>query len=344
MKRIIFSFVVAFIFTVVFTPLIRKLALKIGAVDKPNDRKIHLEPIPRLGGLAIYLSFITTILINYNRLDNHIKGLLVGSAIIVLCGIIDDIKELNYRMKLIFQLIAALSLISNNICIDKLTIITSNGLTYLNLGAWSIPITIIWVIAITNAINLIDGLDGLACGLSTISFLFLTIISLSLGNVHMAIILAILIGACAGFLPYNFNPAKIFLGDTGSLFLGFILASMSIQGTMKYATTVIMIIPLFVLGLPIYDTINITIRRLLKGQPITTPDKEHFHHRMLALGLSQKQVAILAYFVNILLGLLAISIIFIDNRDIIVIIVVGTLLIIFAILDNLFYLKKKRKG
>lgn len=335
------SFLTAIILSLLITPIIRIFAIKIGAVDKPNYRKIHTALIPRLGGLAIYLSFIISVFLGFDYTNKSINGLVIGSFIIVVCGVIDDIKELNYKTKLLFQLIAALVLIAHDICITKISVLSIDGTSFMNLGILSIPITIIWVIGVTNAINLIDGLDGLACGLSSISSIFLFIIFTHIGNYTMALMIIILAGACIGFLPYNFNPAKIFMGDTGSMFLGFILAGMSIQGTVKYATTIILFAPLFIIGLPIYDTLITMLRRFIQGKSIMSPDKQHFHHRMLSLGLSQKQVALISYLVNILLGLLAVSILFIESVNITIIVSTLILIIFFFVLENYVFTKKQ---
>lgn len=343
MNNYIEAFSIATILSLFLTPLVKFLAIKIGAVDKPNHRKIHTSLIPRLGGLAIFLSFVISVFLSFNYSNKSIRGLLLGSLIIVLCGIIDDIKELNYKTKLVFQFIAAIVLIMHNICITKISILSTDGTSFIDLGILSIPITLIWLIGVTNAINLIDGLDGLACGLASISSVFLFIIFIKTGNNTMALMVIILAGSCLGFLPYNFNPAKIFMGDTGSMFLGFILAGMSIQGTVKYAATIIMFAPILIIGLPLYDTLVTMLRRFIQGESIMSPDKQHFHHRMLSLGLKQKQVALISYLVNILLGLLAISVLFIEDISINIIISASIILVISIILENYIYTKKKAK-
>lgn len=337
------AFITAIIISALLTPFVIIFAKKIGAMDSPNYRKIHSNVIPRLGGLAIYISFIISVLIHFKYISTHIKGLLLGSLIIVICGVVDDIKELNYKTKLIFQFIASLVLIYHDVLIKKVSILSIDGASYLNLGWLSIPLTIIWVIGVTNAVNLIDGLDGLACGLASISSLFLFSIFILTGNTSMALMVIILAGACLGFLPYNFNPAKIFMGDTGSMFLGFILAGMSIQGTVKYATTIILFVPLLVIGLPLYDTLVTMLRRFMQGSSIMSPDRQHFHHRMLSLGLNQKQVALLSYAVNILLGILALIILFLENVNILIIILIVFFIIIFMIIENYIYTKNKLK-
>lgn len=335
--------ITAIIISISITPIVIIFAKTIGAMDSPNYRKIHSTVIPRLGGLAIYISFIISVFIHFEYISIHIKGLLLGSLIIVICGVIDDIKELNYKTKLIFQFIASFILIYHDVLIKKVSILSVDGASYLNLGCLSIPITILWVIGVTNAVNLIDGLDGLACGLASISSVFLFIIFILTGNSSMALMIIILVGACVGFLPYNFNPAKIFMGDTGSMFLGFILAGMSIQGTVKYATTIILFIPLLIIGLPLYDTLVTMLRRFIQGSSIMSPDRQHFHHRMLSLGLNQKQVALISYAINILLGILALIILFLENVNILIIILITFFIIIFMIIENYIYTKHKLK-
>lgn len=337
------AFLIASFLSIVLTPLVKILAIKIGAVDKPNYRKIHTKLTPRLGGLAIFLSFIISILLSFNYSNKSIKGLLIGSFIIVLCGVIDDIKELNYKTKLVFQLIASIVLITHGICITKISILSIDGTSFIDLGVLSVPITLLWLIGVTNAINLIDGLDGLACGLASISSIFLFIIFIATGNNTMALMIIILAGSCLGFLPYNFNPAKIFMGDTGSMFLGFILAGMSIQGTVKYAATIIMFAPILIIGLPLYDTLVTMLRRFIQGESIMSPDKQHFHHRMLSLGLKQKQVALISYLINTLLGLLAISVLFIEDISTNLIVSAFIILAISVILENYVYTKKSEE-
>lgn len=343
MQNYIHAFITGIILSLLSTPLVIWFAKKIGAVDKPNYRKIHTASIPRLGGLAIYCSFIISTLIHFKYISNHTKGLLLGSLIIVACGILDDIKELNPKTKLIFQAIATLILIIFDISIKKVSILSIDGASYINLGWLSIPLTVIWVIGVTNAMNLIDGLDGLACGLASISSMFLFIIFILTGNTSMALMIIILAGACIGFLPYNFNPAKIFMGDTGSMFLGFILAGMSIQGTVKYATTIILIVPLLIIGLPLYDTLVTMLRRFMQGNAIMSPDKQHFHHRMLSLGLNQKQVALVSYFINIILGLLSLIILFANNIRTIAIVLISFFVLVFVIFENYIYIKRSKK-
>ncbi|HOA98083.1 MAG TPA: MraY family glycosyltransferase [Acetivibrio saccincola] len=313
----IILFALAFIVAFSSTPAVRKLAFKIGAVDIPKDtRRMHNKPIARLGGMAIFLGFVVSLMFGVVSTflgasgilpDRELLGLLIGALIIVGIGIVDDIKQLGARFKLVFQIIAALCVvfISNTRITNLTNPFASEGVSQLN-DITSYVITVLWIIGITNAINLIDGLDGLAAGVSSISYLSLFFISILNGEFSDATIIAILAGATLGFLPYNFNPAKIFMGDTGSTFLGFTLAVVSIQGMIKTYAAFSIAIPLLVLGLPLFDTISTIIRRILKRKPIMQPDREHLHHRLIDMGLSQKQSVGVMYTASAVLGLCAV--------------------------------------
>ncbi|NLI58413.1 MAG: undecaprenyl/decaprenyl-phosphate alpha-N-acetylglucosaminyl 1-phosphate transferase [Clostridium sp.] len=313
----IILFALAFIVAFSATPIVRKLAFKIGAVDIPKDsRRMHNKPIARLGGMAIFSGFIVALMfgvistflgVSGISLNKQLLGLLVGVSIIVGIGIIDDIKQLGAKFKLVFQIIAALCVvfISDTRITNLTNPFASEGVSQLN-DITSYVLTVFWIIGITNAINLIDGLDGLAAGVSSISYLSLFFISILNGESSDATIIAILAGATLGFLPYNFNPAKIFMGDTGSTFLGFTLAVVSIQGMMKTYAAFSIAIPLLVLGLPLFDTISTIIRRILKGRPIMEADREHLHHRLIDMGLSQKQSVGVMYTASAALGLCAV--------------------------------------
>lgn len=313
----IILFALAFIVAFSSTPIVRKLAFKVGAVDIPKDtRRMHNKPIARMGGMAIFLGFIVSLMFGVISTflgasgilpNKQLLGLLVGALIIVAIGIIDDIKQLGAKFKLVFQIIAALCVvIISDIRITNLTNpFASEGVSQLN-DITSYVLTVLWIIGITNAINLIDGLDGLAAGVSSISYLSLFFISILNGESGDATIIAILAGATLGFLPYNFNPAKIFMGDTGSTFLGFTLAVVSIEGMMKTYAAFSIAIPLLVLGLPLFDTISTIIRRVLKGKPIMQADREHLHHRLIDMGLSQKQSVGVMYVASAALGLCAV--------------------------------------
>lgn len=336
------SLIVSCILSLILTPIVRIIALKLNIVDIPNQRKVHKKPIPRIGGLAIYISFIIGVLLNYRLLNNHLRGFILGSIIIAICGILDDIYSLSYRTKLLFQTIAASVLIYNDIAITAVSLLPTKTSHLYSIGVLSIPLTLLWVIGITNAFNLIDGLDGLACGVSIISSTCLVIIAISTGNAPVALMLCILIGSCLGFLPYNFNPAQIFMGDSGSLFLGFSLAALSIQGTMKYAATLALIIPALVIGLPLYDTITTILRRIRHKQPIMLPDKGHFHHRWLQIGLTHRQVVLLGYLFNTSLGLIAVYISTNSVLSLKFLFSFGILIILFLCLDTILFSNIKK--
>lgn len=306
MEKYLIAFIAALAISFAVTPLIKKLAIRIGAIDFPrDDRRVHDEPIPRLGGLAIYIGFLVAVL---SLVPYSVKtlGTLAGATLIVILGVVDDMKPLSSRLKLLVQVMAAFILVACGVRVEWITnpFNTVEGMTYLSY--FSYPITIFWVVGVTNTLNLIDGLDGLAAGIAFIASLTLLTVSLMNGNRTMVIYTAALAGASIGFLPYNFNPAKIFMGDTGSTFLGFVLAAISIEGAMKGAATLAIAIPVLALGLPIFDTTFAIIRRAVNGKPIMEADKGHLHHRLLALGLSQKQVVLTLYAASAFLGLGAI--------------------------------------
>ena len=232
---ILLSVLVAAVLSYAATPLVKKLAVSVGAMDVPKDnRRMHKVPIPRLGGLAIFLAFVITVLI-FAEINKEMRGILIGSLIIVILGVLDDIYSLRALPKFLVQILAAVVVVIYGCRIEFISnpVFTSTA-TYLRLGGVvSIVVTIIWIVAITNAVNFIDGLDGLAVGVSGISAATMLVVAILVAEQNVAVIMAALFGACLGFIPYNFNPAKIFMGDTGSTFLGFILATMSIQGLFK---------------------------------------------------------------------------------------------------------------
>ena len=291
------------------TPLVKHLAQRVGAMDVPKDnRRMHNHPIPRMGGLAIFLGFLLSTLFFCRELDQGLKSILLGSIVIVILGVFDDRNALGAKLKLVVQLIAAAIVVFyGDLRIDRLTNPFGSSLySYWDFGILSYPITIIWIVAITNAVNFIDGLDGLACGVSCISSLNLLVIALLVSDAEVSILMAALTGACLGFVPYNFNPAKIFMGDTGSTFLGFMLATISIQGLFKAYTAISFIVPFLLLGLPIFDICFAVIRRVASGRSPMEADRGHFHHRLIDMGFSQKQSVAIAYILTGLLGLAAV--------------------------------------
>lgn len=297
----------AAVVALISTPVVRSLAFRVGAVDIPKDnRRMHNHPIPRMGGLAIFFGFLLSVLI-FLPLSEQLRGMLLGTVIIVILGIFDDIYALPAKPKFLVQIVAALFavLAGNRIFIlSNINIFSSNP--YWELGWLSIPISVLWIVGITNAVNLIDGLDGLACGVSTISSMTLLVIALTVSEPDVAILMAALSGATIGFLPYNLNPAKIFMGDTGSTFLGFVLATVSIQGLFKFYTVISFAVPFLMLGLPIFDTCFAILRRISKGQSPMSPDRGHIHHRLIDMGFSQKQAVAVLYIISAILGLSAV--------------------------------------
>jgi len=283
--------VIALLIALAITPLVKKFANRIGAIDVPKDNtRMHTTPIPRLGGLAMFVAFLLGVLL-FSELNQQTIGILAGALVIVIIGAIDDTITLRWHVKLAAQIIAALIVVFSGVIIQTWS--NPNVFSpseYITLtGALSSLLTIIWIVGITNAVNLLDGLDGLACGISAISSISMLVITLLVAEPDVAIIMAALAGACLGFLPYNFNPAKIFMGDSGAYLLGFILATMSIKGLFKFYALVTFAIPFLVLALPLFDTAFAFIRRIIRGQHPMQRDRGHFHHRLIDMGLSQKQ-------------------------------------------------------
>jgi len=305
--RIGASVALALVLSLGATPVVKWLAKLVGAIDVPKEaRRIHKSPIPLLGGLAIFIGFIVSVLL-FADITLQIRGILIGAVILVIIGAIDDIHPLRAYIKLIVQIVAALVAIYHGIEIE----IFSNPFVlsakeYVSLGVFTIPVTVIWIVGITNSVNFIDGLDGLAVGVSTISSAVMLIIALMVSDLNVAVIMAALAGACIGFIPYNFNPAKIFMGDTGALLLGYVLATVSILGLFKFYAVVSFAVPFLVLALPLFDTSFAFFRRILKGKNPMLPDRGHFHHRLLDMGLNQKQAVTILYTISGLLGLAAV--------------------------------------
>lgn len=302
----IITFCIALATTYLLTPWIKKLAIRVGAMDNPDARKIHHETVPRLGGLGIYIGFLLSVFYSV-ELTQEVVGLLVGSAVIVGVGIWDDICQIPAKVKLAGQILAAMVLVAFGVQVDWLMSPTGNYIYLSNI--LSVPLTILWIVGFTNMVNLIDGLDGLAAGISSIAAISVSLIAYQMGQWSSAAITVAMAGAAVGFLQYNFNPAKIFMGDTGSMFLGYTLAAVSVMGVMKTAATVALVVPVIALGLPIMDTSMAIVRRYLRGVPIFSPDREHLHHRLLDRGLSQKQVVLMMYAITAFLGMMALLVV-----------------------------------
>ena len=304
--KLILAAGVAFLLCFGMTPPVKRFAELIGAVDKPSERRINKVPIPRMGGLAIFLGFVLTALL-FVPLSTQVTGILLGAVIIAVMGAVDDIVSLNPWVKLLGQIVAAVVVIRCGVVFDAIS--NPNPLSevaFIEIGWLSVPLTVLWIVACTNAVNLIDGLDGLAVGVSAISSLTMLVVSLIVSDPAVSLLLAALTGACLGFMPYNLNPAKIFMGDVGSQLLGFVLSTVSILGLFKMHAIITFVVPFLALALPLADTTFAFFRRILRGQSPFHPDRGHLHHRLLDMGLSQKQAVALMYGISALLGIAAV--------------------------------------
>jgi UDP-GlcNAc:undecaprenyl-phosphate GlcNAc-1-phosphate transferase len=289
------------------TPVVKAFAIMGGAMDVPGEaRRIHDHPIPRMGGLAIFLGFILSVVL-FADISMQVQGILLGAVVIVVMGAVDDVVSLPAVVKFLVQLAAAVIAVLHGVVIEMLMhpifFSLNQGVV---LGALAIPITVLWIVGITNSVNLIDGLDGLAVGVSTISSVTILAVSLLVSQPNVALILAALTGACVGFMPYNVNPAKIFMGDTGAQLLGYVLATVSVVGMFKFYALVTFAVPVLALAVPLCDTLFAFFRRLLRGQNPMKPDRGHFHHRLIDMGLNQKQAVAVLYSISALLGLAAV--------------------------------------
>lgn len=343
MENYIIPFVVAIFISLISTPLVKSFAIKVGAIDVPKDeRRIHNKPMPLMGGLAIYIGVVLSSLI-FLPMEKTLISILLGASIILVSGIIDDIKGLSPKLKLLFQLVAGLVLVLGDIKVDFITNPFSHNYVLLYLKWFSIPITLFWIVGITNTVNLIDGLDGLACGVAAISSLSLMLVAQKFGETNVTILSAVVAGACLGFLPYNFNPAKIFMGDTGALLLGFMLAAISIEGVMKSVATIAIVVPILILGVPIFDTTFAIFRRLLSGQSVATADKGHLHHRLLDRGFSQRQTVLILYGLSAIFGMFAVIVAKANSKQAVYLsVLLFILAILFALKLGMFTNKKDK--
>lgn len=313
---------VTFIISLISVPIAKKIANHVGALDIPNERKVHKKPMPRMGGLAIYFAFLIGYIL-FGEISVKMISVLIGSFIILITGIIDDIKPIDAKVKLVGQILAALVVVFyGNIILKD---ISAFGL-YLEFGIFAYPVTVLFIVACINCVNLIDGLDGLAAGISSIFFLTIGIITFIKGEFGLPYELTfILLGASLGFLAHNFYPASIFMGDSGSMFLGFIIAVITLLGFKNVMMSSI-IIPLLILAIPILDTLFAIIRRSLKGESISKPDKFHIHHQLFKRNFSQRTTVLIIYAINILFSTASIVYV-LKNREL-GYIIYGLLLII----------------
>lgn len=299
---LVIAFIIAFIATLLLTFPIKKLASKIGAMDVPDHRKIHKEVTPRLGGLSIFIgAFLGALYLGPEH--EHLPEILLGAIVILITGILDDIYSIRPVVKLTGQLIAASFLVNSGLIIERVTLPV---IGMVDLGFFSVLITVLWVVGITNAINLIDGLDGLATGVSTIALISIFVMSIMDTQIIVTLIAIALIGANLGFLYHNFYPAKIYMGDSGSNFLGYMIAVVSMLGLFKNIAFFSFIIPIIVLAVPIFDTLFAIVRRALNKENIMKPDNKHIHYRLLEAGFSHRQTVLIIYGFSALFGVLAI--------------------------------------
>ncbi len=280
--------------------MVKALAFKVGAVDRPNYRKVHARIMPRLGGLAIFGSFLVGYFVLRPE-DSTALYIVLGAVMIIITGVLDDMFEITAKAKLLGQFIAAGIVIYGGLQIDFINLPFGGQLDF---GYFSIPLTILWIVGITNAINLIDGLDGLAAGVSTIALVTLAGMAFMMGDTFVFAMAAILAASCAGFLFYNFHPAKIFMGDSGSLFLGYMIGVLALLG-FKNITVISLIIPIIMLGVPISDTFFAIVRRYRLKQPLSAPDKSHLHHCLLNVGFTHRQTVLIIYALASMFGVAA---------------------------------------
>ncbi|MBS4009051.1 MAG: undecaprenyl/decaprenyl-phosphate alpha-N-acetylglucosaminyl 1-phosphate transferase [Clostridium sp.] len=304
MQQYLYLFGIAFFVALFTTPLVSRLAFSIGALDKPGKRKIHDRVIPRLGGPAVFLGFLAAAVLLLGN-DQRVGGLIAGGTLILLLGVADDIRGISPKVKLLGQTLAAVIVVISGIQI-QLVSNPFNG--YFYLGILGVPFTIFWIVSVTNAVNLIDGLDGLASGVSIIALLTFAFISHQMGQTTVSLLSIALAGAVFGFLRYNFFPAKIFLGDSGSMFLGFMISVLAVYGLLKGITVVAFIVPIVVLGVPIFDTCFAIFRRFCAHKPIFQADKKHIHHRLLNRGLSHRQTVLVIYGISVFFSMSALLI------------------------------------
>lgn len=325
LSKIFVMVLTTFLFVFLLIPFIKNIAQHVGALDIPDERKVHKKPMPRLGGLGIFLGFLLGYML-YGRASSIMNSILIGSFIIVLTGVVDDIKPLKASTKFVGQLVSALIIVFyGNIVMNDLS---AFGF-YINFGVFAYPISIFFILGCINCINLIDGLDGLAGGISSIYFLTIGIIAGIQGKFSLDCVLTfVMLGSTLGFLVHNFNPASIFMGDSGSMFLGFMIAVIALLG-FKNVTMTSLIIPLLILAIPILDTLFAIVRRLLKGESISKPDKFHIHHQLLRKNLSQRATVLIIYAINFLFALA--SIIYFLKDRILGYIVYGILLFIVVL-------------
>ncbi len=312
-------FLGTFLIAAISTPFVIKLAWNVKAVDKPGVRKVHKDTIPRIGGVIFGVSIVTVSLVFLldNRIGDEFRDnyqqiivLFAGAIAILAVGVLDDVFTLRARYKLSAQIAIAYLVCAAGIRIETIGL---HKLFTLHLGMWSVPFTLFWIVGMTNIVNLIDGLDGLAAGISAIACGTITLFALYTGHVIMIVVMLALLGALLGFLLYNFNPAKLFMGDGGAYFLGFMLGTSSIISATKSHTLLGLALPFIAMGIPIFDTFFAMIRRIIERRPLFAPDRGHIHHRLVDMGLHQKQAVIILYLLTLVMVTLGSLMLFADD-------------------------------
>lgn len=307
---IICAFLLAAVLSFAMMPLAKQFAYRVGAIDVPKDaRRMHKHPIPRLGGIAIFCGFLISVLcFTIDFIDKELRGILIGALIIVVLGVVDDVLALKPLIKGLPQIFAVLVPVLCGVRIERLpNFFSGNDAPYIELSpVLQYAVSMIWIMALLNAVNLIDGLDGLAAGVSTIMSLCVAAVAFLMEDYSVVIVAMALAGSCVGFLPYNFNPAKMFMGDSGAMFIGYILGCLSVQGMFKVYSIVTFAVPFLILGLPIFDMGFAAIRRILSGRSPFSADKMHLHHKLIAIGMSQRKAVATLYIISAVLGLVAV--------------------------------------
>jgi UDP-GlcNAc:undecaprenyl-phosphate GlcNAc-1-phosphate transferase len=350
------------------TPWVIRLAARLGAMDLPGGRKTHAEPIPRIGGVAVFLGFVaglataaflSGVLLERPQVDVHWIGLVLAATLIFLFGILDDLWDVSFYWKFAAQILCAVYVWNAGFRID----IISHPLGgQIELGALSLPVTVLWIVGITNAVNLIDGLDGLAAGTALITTVSVAVIAFAMNSLGVTATCVALAGSLIGFLRYNFNPARIFLGDSGSMFLGFVLAVASVRSSQKLPTALlVMIVPMLVLALPLLDTGMAIVRRLYRltsrGRQtdgalryvlrnldhVFLPDREHLHHRLIDLGLSHRGAVLALYCVGLVFAVVAFTLTF-AKSSLIGFLLLGLVVCAMAALLAVLYFRIRRLG
>lgn len=303
------AFALAFVLSLAFSPAAIRLAPKIGAMDIPKDaRRMHTKAMPRFGGMAIFIGTTVTLIVFASQ-NEKILPVIIGGTLIYILGVVDDLKNLPAKVKFGIQLLVAILMYAMGLRIHFITDYFGEGVLHFGTAVCFI-VTVLWIVGITNTINLIDGLDGLAAGTAAISSLSIAYVAYIHGDQYgmMIVCLAMLAlaGSCIGFLPFNFYPAKIFMGDGGSLFLGFMIAALSVVGPLKRSTIIAVVVPVLVLGIPIFDTFFAILRRVVNRRPIMEADKGHLHHRLMALGYGQRRAVLMLYGISAIMGMAAV--------------------------------------